>query len=76
MITLGELEFLREMGFETQNSNIVKQCRYRQAGPYVTHCEELLQREQSHAEQTALWHGGGNWGDLWRSGTFNCSQPF
>lgn len=66
MITLGELEFLRRMGLS--GDSVVGQCRYKQAGKFVKYCDEYLSEQdpQKVARQSALWHGGGNWGDLWR----------
>ena len=81
MITLGEIEFLRRMGYHLNDTTTTTvahhslttpplyQCRYRQAGPYVTHCQDILEQEPTHPIVPALWHGGGNWGDLWRPGT-------
>lgn len=77
MISLGELEFFQRRGFGSGTTRSgsgpgtlgpVLQCNYCQAGPYVTSCADALaEYEPSQvARQTAVWHGGGNWGDLCR----------
>jgi exopolysaccharide biosynthesis predicted pyruvyltransferase EpsI len=92
MITLGELEFLRqgrlgtpvkEKGRHGSDAGIVvDQCGYVQSGPYAEPCDAYLNRTHSYPEEqaaasattprtgirrVALWHGGGNWGDLWKT---------
>lgn len=52
MITLGELNFLGAS---------VDQCNYVQAGPGFPPCDETI----SAKYDVAVWHGGGNWGDIW-----------
>ena len=70
MITLGELEFLQRLGI---NRSQIRQCSYVQAGSYVPPCEALLNAtsatllaSESKSPNVALWHGGGNWGDVWK----------
>lgn len=63
MITLGELEFLKEIAS-------VSQCSYAQAGNYVPNCDDILTKEYGEeysatGRKVAVWHGGGNFGDLW-----------
>jgi hypothetical protein len=76
MLTLGEIEFLQRHGIQKQN---VAQCHYLQAAWFVPTCSSLLLTLNSNANHhdnrsrnsstssVALWHAGGNWGDLWRS---------
>jgi exopolysaccharide biosynthesis predicted pyruvyltransferase EpsI len=48
-----------------------QECHYIQAGEYVPHCEDVIHdkstqdQQQQQQQQIAIWHGGGNWGDLW-----------
>ena len=41
-----------------------------QAGDYVPPCDQVIvessNNQQHHHHKVAFWHGGGNWGDLWR----------
>jgi exopolysaccharide biosynthesis predicted pyruvyltransferase EpsI len=64
MITLGELEFMKRLGYA---ANTQSQCHYVQAGEFVPHCDVVIyQPNPAQAVQPlALWHGGGNWGDIW-----------
>lgn len=69
MITIGELEFLKRMCYT--NSQI-DQCSYVQGHDYVERCQNFLddplRNENMNVRQrAALWHGGGNWGDIWRT---------
>ena len=80
MISLGELEFLRRRGFGSglaksgsgpgKFGNVV-QCNYVQAGAYVRGCDDVYAdfEPSQVARQTAIWHGGGNWGDLCKYGS-------
>jgi exopolysaccharide biosynthesis predicted pyruvyltransferase EpsI len=64
MITLGELEFMKRVGYGAETQS---QCHYIQAGGVVPHCNDVINK-QNPAQVSlplALWHGGGNWGDLW-----------
>jgi len=65
MLTLGELIFLHRLGY---NKESFSQCNYVQAGSYFPLCEQILEHEDPNvvAHSPALWHAGGNWGDLWR----------
>jgi exopolysaccharide biosynthesis predicted pyruvyltransferase EpsI len=77
MITLGELVFLQRLQ-QLFNPNLsVSQCGYIQHGGFVPHCDSYFASTTYKTRQTqqsqhytnnkiALWHGGGNWGDLWR----------
>lgn len=64
MITLGELEFIKRLGYEAERQS---QCHYVQAGEFVPHCNVVLaqQNPAQVIQPLAMWHGGGNWGDLW-----------
>jgi exopolysaccharide biosynthesis predicted pyruvyltransferase EpsI len=64
MITLGEVEFMKRMGYATETQS---QCHYIQAGGFVPNCNGVVDKQNPAlvAQQPALWHGGGNWGDLW-----------
>lgn len=65
MITLGELQFLKPIMAEHDIQ--LSQCSYIQAGEYVPPCESEIPRlAKLHQHPVAIWHGGGNWGDLWR----------
>ena len=90
MITLGEHEFLRRLGWAVEldayqqrqkrsmedetktltqeplsfNNAVYQECHYLQAGDYVPRCDNVLKELQAE-KKLALWHGGGNWGDLW-----------
>lgn len=63
MITVGELQFLHKY---TTTENKISQCSYAQAGDYVPPCTETIARNRAAGVSVAVWHGGGNWGDLWR----------
>jgi exopolysaccharide biosynthesis predicted pyruvyltransferase EpsI len=64
MIALGELEFMKRFGYATESQS---QCHYIQAGGFVPHCSGVIDKSNPTrvAQPLALWHGGGNWGDLW-----------
>ena len=66
MLTLGELKLLENIS-QLQFPTI--QCHYSQAQSFVPGCNEILDhigREfKTHKKKIALWHAGGNWGDLW-----------
>lgn len=65
MITLGELKFLQS--FIAEHGIQLSQCSYIQAGGYVPPCESEIPRlATKYSHPVAIWHGGGNWGDLWR----------
>jgi exopolysaccharide biosynthesis predicted pyruvyltransferase EpsI len=106
MITLGELEFVRNLGTPKRRRvdaeeaaattmTMVDQCGYVQSGSFAEPCDAYLYRTMKEAAtavaessslaahdvgsstssssprladlRVALWHGGGNWGDLWRT---------
>ena len=67
MITLGELVFLLQ---NVTNASEIQQCGYVQANGFAPPCEQvisdtLLLLSFDKTPKLALWHGGGNWGDLW-----------
>ena len=67
MITLGELVFL-ERYYNLTNEQVV-QCGYAQHEGFVQTCIGHLADlapTADNEQRVALWHGGGNWGDLWR----------
>jgi exopolysaccharide biosynthesis predicted pyruvyltransferase EpsI len=70
MITLGELQFLQRYVSSLSNDTTLptlSQCSYIQAGGYVPSCEvEIPRLAALYDRPVAIWHGGGNWGDLWR----------
>ena len=63
MITVAEQLFFKH--------TVVQECSYMQAGPWAPSCPALLVQAAASTQQTAsqrrlaVWHGGGNWGDLW-----------
>jgi exopolysaccharide biosynthesis predicted pyruvyltransferase EpsI len=63
MITLGELQFLSQFA---QN---IQQCSYTQAGSFVPPCRNVLAQlhmaNKNNDTMVAVWHGGGNFGNLW-----------
>jgi exopolysaccharide biosynthesis predicted pyruvyltransferase EpsI len=64
MITLGELEFIKRLGYATERQS---QCHLVQAGEFVPDCNGVINQQNPAqvAQPLALWHGGGNWGDIW-----------
>lgn len=101
MITLGEHELLRRLGWTAEvdkyqqrqkgstddettattqeassfNNAVYQECHYLQAAEYVPRCDNIfrqgnagqsvVKQELQTEMKLALWHGGGNWGDLW-----------
>ena len=61
MITLGEMVF-----FAQDQAHEVSQCGYVQHGNFIPHCDQVLSQSNPEQSPVAAWHGGGNWGDLWR----------
>jgi exopolysaccharide biosynthesis predicted pyruvyltransferase EpsI len=59
MITLGEQTILKRLAIQS-----ITECNYVQAGPHIPSCDDV---KQPNLPTAALWHGGGNWGDLWKS---------
>jgi len=44
-----------------------RECGYFQASVYAPPCQDLLKgKSQTESIKIAFWHGGGNWGDLWK----------
>jgi exopolysaccharide biosynthesis predicted pyruvyltransferase EpsI len=64
MITLGELEFIKRLGYAAETQS---QCHYVQASKFVPDCNVSIDELNSAQvpQPLALWHGGGNWGDIW-----------
>jgi pyruvyl transferase EpsO len=66
MITLGEIQFLRRLGIDHPTELL--QCG-ETGGNLLPNCAEqdfwLDDKFQAH-RKPALFHGGGNWGDIWR----------
>jgi hypothetical protein len=64
MLTLGELEFIQK----SLRLPVPLQCHYVQAGFFYPTCTDVLEEYSSTdgQQKLALWHAGGNWGDLWR----------
>jgi exopolysaccharide biosynthesis predicted pyruvyltransferase EpsI len=62
MLTLGELEFLQR---PMQQPTPIDQCYYVQAGGFYPVCTDVY-TDSTDQPKLALWHAGGNWGDLWR----------
>jgi exopolysaccharide biosynthesis predicted pyruvyltransferase EpsI len=64
MITLGELEFIKRLGYAAETQS---QCHLVQAGAFVPHCNVVINQQNpvQAVQPLALWHGGGNWGDIW-----------
>ena len=69
MLTLGEIRLI-EQAFKVPHA---QQCHYRQAQNFVKPCEEVLTQGGSPGRKSgkvALWHAGGNWGDIWSTFLF------
>ena len=62
MLTLGELYLIQE----TLQQRPPKQCHYVQAGGFYPICTDMIRGSDRDGTKLALWHAGGNWGDLWR----------
>jgi exopolysaccharide biosynthesis predicted pyruvyltransferase EpsI len=60
MLTVGEKTFLQNVGW----NNSILECDYVQTANKVPSCKTNL-AEMSRQATVALWHAGGNWGDLW-----------
>ena len=77
MITVAEQVFLQNAiaaGREKKNrqsKDTYQECSYIQASTYVPSCNSTLAAKIDSMTATAvtnriaIWHGGGNWGDLW-----------
>eukprot|EP00980_Cylindrotheca_fusiformis_P021232 scaffold8161_cov111-Cylindrotheca_fusiformis.AAC.9 len=72
MLTIGELQLVQG----TMKQRPPKQCHYVQAKNFYPPCDSTAsvlggsnqqQQQQQPQQRLALWHAGGNWGDLWRS---------
>ena len=63
MLTVGELEMIET----SLNLPKPEQCYYIQAGGFYDVCTKVVRRSGPDAtNKVAMWHAGGNWGDLWR----------
>lgn len=62
MLTLGEHQFIKRMGLKPP-----LECDYIQAGGFVPRCSEYLWMKLPKDVSVAMWHAGGNWGDVWRT---------
>ena len=60
MLTLGERTFLEKSGW----NHSIMECYYHQAARKVRPCKNNL-AEMAQRAKVALWHAGGNWGDIW-----------
>jgi exopolysaccharide biosynthesis predicted pyruvyltransferase EpsI len=60
MLTVGEQTFLQRSGW----NNSILECEYVQSAKRVPLCTKSI-KEMSKLARVALWHAGGNWGDLW-----------
>jgi exopolysaccharide biosynthesis predicted pyruvyltransferase EpsI len=63
MLTVAEIEFIEN----TLKRGTAEQCHYLQAGDYYPNCDKIIAQKDPSKTRYALWHAGGNWGDLWRS---------
>jgi exopolysaccharide biosynthesis predicted pyruvyltransferase EpsI len=63
MLTMGEIGFLQK----TMNLGVPLQCHYNQAKGFYRSCAEIMieRDNQERNNKLALWHAGGNWGDLY-----------
>ncbi|CAB9496870.1 Polysaccharide pyruvyl transferase [Seminavis robusta] len=61
---------------KTSSESHYLECHYIQAAELVPHCQDVIQaiaqqsatpQQQQQQQLLAVWHGGGNWGDLWPS---------
>mmetsp|Transcript_6244 Transcript_6244/g.12838 ORF Transcript_6244/g.12838 Transcript_6244/m.12838 type:complete len:529 (+) Transcript_6244:135-1721(+) len=70
MISVAEQSFLQKLQQHQSEQTIMKECSYFQAGPWAPPCSQLLKASRTlpattTSKKLAVWHGGGNWGDLW-----------
>jgi exopolysaccharide biosynthesis predicted pyruvyltransferase EpsI len=63
MLTIGELQLIQG----TMQQEPPKQCHYIQSNHFYPLCDPTIRAlEGNNRHHLALWHAGGNWGDLWR----------
>ncbi len=62
MLTLAEHQFIKRVGLKPP-----LECDYIQAGGFVPRCSEFLWMKLPKDITVAMWHAGGNWGDIWRT---------
>ena len=78
MITLGEQTLVHQsLSVVVQDRSLhplqslptYDECSYIQASTYAPHCSSSIAVESTttrpYHHKVALWHGGGNWGNLW-----------
>lgn len=61
MLTVGEQSFLQNSGWKNKS---ILECHYVQANFKAPSCRMNIY-EMAKTSNIALWHAGGNWGDLW-----------
>lgn len=73
MLTLGENYYYNNI---QTNDAIIEQCSYTQAGSFVEPCRNFTTTTglfpntsivTKNNKTVAMWHAGGNWGNLWRT---------
>lgn len=67
MLSIGELQLIQG----TMQQQPPKQCHYIQSNHFYPLCDPTIHalgdiNRNYNKRQLALWHAGGNWGDLWR----------
>lgn len=83
MITVAQHHVLNRLGWNVEaytkynlhmelqsrksSNSDYQECHYIQAGEHVPPCEDVIHDMSTQQQQLAIWHGGGNWGDLWPS---------
>ena len=64
MITVGEQAYVQHMTATSNQHRPLQECGYFQAGPWAPPCDKVI-AQTKFSSKLAIWHGGGNWGDLW-----------
>jgi exopolysaccharide biosynthesis predicted pyruvyltransferase EpsI len=65
MLTSAEQVFLHQIGWNKNNSQSHLECNYLQAKGRAPSCSENIQKYATQVK-VALWHAGGNWGNIWQ----------
>lgn len=65
LITLGEKEFLTNLGYNRDNATRLYECGVAQGREHSPLCHTMEQLEPFREVRLAIWQGGGNWGNLW-----------
>lgn len=65
MLTLGEIELFRGLGWGKEKPNHFKECSVCQGRFFAEDCEFDEKPEKYREVKLAIWHAGGNWGNLW-----------